>query len=229
VTNVEWHPGELYPRVGFIVTNLARPAEGVVAFYNQHATAEQHIKEGKNAIKWTRLLCCTFAANAIRLQLHALAYNLGNFMQTLATPKTAEAWSLISLREKLIKIGARVVSHGRYVTFVPDVGGRCVPSDVQRNHVADRPAAGRRPRQHDGGCVVRCDGRPYRVRLGGRTVTCSNTTRRPPIVSDGQQNIPAVHSSGRSRLRLVNLPNIAAYVVARIVLVPLSGQASGEF
>jgi hypothetical protein len=53
----------------------------------------------------------------VRLQLHALAYNLGNFMRTLAMPKTAPLWSLTSLREKLIKIGAKVVSHGRYVTF----------------------------------------------------------------------------------------------------------------
>jgi hypothetical protein len=117
VVKVEWHPNELYPRVGFIVTNLARPAERVVAFYNQRGTCEQYIKEGKNAIKWTRLSCRTFAANAVRLQLHALAYNLGNFMRTLAMPKTAQPWSLTSLREKLIKIGAKVVSHGRYVTF----------------------------------------------------------------------------------------------------------------
>jgi hypothetical protein len=117
VAKVDWHPGELYPRVGFIVTNLARPAKHVVAFYNQRGTAEQWIKEGKNAIKWTRLSCRSFAANAVRLQLHALAYNLGNFMRTLAMPKAAESWSLTSLREKLIKIGAKVVSHGRYVTF----------------------------------------------------------------------------------------------------------------
>jgi Transposase DDE domain group 1 len=117
VAKVEWHPGELYPRVGFIVTNLARPAERVVAFYNQRGTAEQWIKEGKGAIKWTRLSCRTFAANAVRLQLHALAYNLGNFMRTLAMPEAAEPWSLTSLREKLIKIGAKVVSHGRYVSF----------------------------------------------------------------------------------------------------------------
>ena len=117
VVKVEWHPNELCPRVGFIVTNLARPAERVVAFYNQRGTCEQYIKEGKNAIKWTRLSCRTFAANAVRLQLHALAYNLGNFMRTLAMPKTAQPWSLTSLREKLIKIGAKVVSHGRYVTF----------------------------------------------------------------------------------------------------------------
>jgi Transposase DDE domain group 1 len=117
VAKVEWHPGELYPRVGFIVTNLARPAEYVVTFYNHRGTCEQYIKEGKSAIKWTRLSCRSFAANAVRLQLHALAYNLGNFMRTLAMPKTAEPWSLTSLREKLIKIGAKVVSHGRYTTF----------------------------------------------------------------------------------------------------------------
>jgi Transposase DDE domain group 1 len=117
VAKIEWHPGELYPRVGFIITNLARPAERVVAFYNQRGTAEQWIKEGKGAIKWTRLSCRTFAANAVRLQLHALAYNLGNFMRTLAMPKGAEPWSLTSLRKKLIKIGAKVTSHGCYVAF----------------------------------------------------------------------------------------------------------------
>jgi hypothetical protein len=117
VAKVEWHPGQLCPTVGFIVSNLPRSAEGIVAFYNQRGTCEQYIKEGKNAVKWTRLSCRSFAANAVRLQLHTLAYNLGNFMRTLAMPKTAEPWSLTSLREKLIKIGAKVVSHGRYVTF----------------------------------------------------------------------------------------------------------------
>ena len=117
VAKVEWHPGELYPRVGFIVTNMTRPAERVVAFYNQRGTAEQHIKEGKNAIKWTRLSCCSFAANAVRLQLHALAYNLANFMRTLALPEAVRQWSLTSLKEKLVKIGAKVVRHGRYVIF----------------------------------------------------------------------------------------------------------------
>jgi hypothetical protein len=87
VAKVEWHPGELYPRVGFIVTNLARPAERVVAFYNQRGTAEQCIKEGKGAIKWTRLSCGLFAANAVRLQPHALAYNLGNSCEPWRCPR----------------------------------------------------------------------------------------------------------------------------------------------
>ena len=51
------------------------------------------------------------------LQLHALAYNLSNFMRTLAMPNAAGWWSLTSLREKLIKVGAKVVSYGHYVTF----------------------------------------------------------------------------------------------------------------
>jgi len=117
VAKVEWHPGELVPRVGFIVTNLSRPAERVVAFYNQRGKAEQYIKEGKNAFPWTRLSCRKLRDNAVRLQLHALAYNLANFMRTLALPKEVEHWSLTTLREKLVKIGAKVVSHGRYVTF----------------------------------------------------------------------------------------------------------------
>jgi hypothetical protein len=53
----------------------------------------------------------------VRLQLHALAYNLGNFLRTLATPELIKDWSLTSLKEKLNKIGAKVVSHGRYVAF----------------------------------------------------------------------------------------------------------------
>jgi hypothetical protein len=117
VAKVEWHPGELYPRVGFIVTNLSRPAERVVAFYNHRGTAEQYIKEGKNAIKWTRLSCRKFRNNEECLQLHALAYNLANFMRTLALPEEVEHWSLTTLREKLVKIGAKVVRHGHYVTF----------------------------------------------------------------------------------------------------------------
>ena len=99
------------------MTNLARPAERVVAFYNQRGTCEQWIKEGKNATNWTRLSCRSSSANAVRLQLHALAYNLGNFLRTLATPEPIKNWSLTSLKEKLIKIGAKVVGHGRYIAF----------------------------------------------------------------------------------------------------------------
>ncbi len=117
VAKVEWHHGELFPRVGFIVTNLHLKSTSVVDFYNKRGTCEQWIKEWKGALKGTRLSCRAFAANAVRLQLHALAYNLGNFLRSLAIPETIAQWSLTTLREKLIKIGAKVVSHGRYVAF----------------------------------------------------------------------------------------------------------------
>jgi hypothetical protein len=117
VAKVEWHQGELFPRVGFVVTNLRRSPRKVVKFYNGRGTAEQWIKEGKNAVKWTRLSCHDFADNQVRLQLFALAYNLGNFFRRLALPLGVKHWSLTTLREKLIKIGAKVVSTARYVVF----------------------------------------------------------------------------------------------------------------
>jgi hypothetical protein len=79
---------------------MARPPENVVGFYNKRGTCEQWIKEGKGAIKWTRLSCRYFVANAVRLQLHALAYNLGNFLRTLATPEPIKDWSLTSLKRE---------------------------------------------------------------------------------------------------------------------------------
>jgi hypothetical protein len=117
VAKVEWHQGELYPRVGFVVTNLTRPAERVSKFHNGRGTAEQYIKEGKQALRWTRLSCRTFRDNAVRLQLFALAYNLANFLRSLALPDQVAQWSLTTLRERLVKIGARIVRHGRYVVF----------------------------------------------------------------------------------------------------------------
>ena len=117
VAKIEWHAGELFPRVGFIVTNLRWKSSNVVKFYNKRGTAEQWIKEGKYALNWTRLSCHDFADNQVRLQLFALAYNLGNFLRRLALPKKIKDWSLRTLQVKLIKIGAKVVSHSRYVIF----------------------------------------------------------------------------------------------------------------
>jgi hypothetical protein len=126
LSKVEWHPGELFPRVGFLVTNLPFEPEQVFAFYNQRGTAEQHIKEGKMALKWTRLSCRTMAQNEVRLQLHALAYNLGMFLQSTDLPDEVASWSLTSLQTRLIKIGARVVRHARAISFqLADVAISC--------------------------------------------------------------------------------------------------------
>lgn len=117
VAKVEWHQGELFPRVGFIVTNLQRKPSNVVRFYNKRGNCEQWIKEGKLALSWTRLSCTRFFSNQVRLALFVLAYNLGNFLRRFALPKDVSHWSLRSVQLKLIKIGAKVVSHSRRTTF----------------------------------------------------------------------------------------------------------------
>ena len=117
IAKVEWHCGELFPRVGFVVTNMTAKTRSVVRFYNGRGTAEQWIKEGKYALNWTRLSCKRFVANQVRLALFVLAYNLGNFLRRLALPESVRHWSLRSLLVKLVKIGAKVVRGGRYVRF----------------------------------------------------------------------------------------------------------------
>lgn len=89
----------------------------MVRFYIQCGTAEQHIKEGKHAFRWTRLSCKRFRDNEIRLQLHTLCYNLATFLRCIELPEAMADWSLTSLQLKLIKIGARVVRHARAITF----------------------------------------------------------------------------------------------------------------
>jgi len=114
VAKVEHHQGELFPRVGFIVTNLSSPSRAVVRFYNKRGTAEQWIKEGKQAVKMTRLSCHRFRANEVRLQLSVLAYNLGNLWRRLVLPKKIDHWSLTSLQQRLVKTGGRLLKHARY-------------------------------------------------------------------------------------------------------------------
>ena len=110
VAKVEHHQGELFPRVGFIVTNMALPSRSVVRFYNKRGTAEQWIKEGKQATHWTRLSCHRFRANEVRLQLSVL----GNLWRRLVLSPRIKRWSLTSLQHRLVKTGGRLVKHARY-------------------------------------------------------------------------------------------------------------------
>ena len=114
VAKVEFHFEELFPRVGFIVTNLETDSRAVVRCYNKRGTAEQWIKAGKQAVKMTRLSCHRFRSNEVRLWLSLLAYNLGNLWRRLVLPKRIESWSLSSLQQRLVKTGGRLVKHARY-------------------------------------------------------------------------------------------------------------------
>jgi hypothetical protein len=114
VAKVEFHCGELFPRVGFIVTNLTAASRAVVRFYNKRGTAEQWIKEGKQAVKMTRLSCHRFRANEVRLWLSVIAYNLGNLWRRLVLSTRIGNWSLTSLQQRLVKTGGRLIKHARY-------------------------------------------------------------------------------------------------------------------
>jgi hypothetical protein len=114
IAKVEHHLGELFPRVGFIVTTLTGTNRAVVRFYNQRGTAEQWIKEGKTATHWTRLSCHRFRANKVRLLLGVIAYNLGNLLRRLVLPLAIQSWSLTSLQQRLFKTGGRLIRHARY-------------------------------------------------------------------------------------------------------------------
>ena len=86
----------------------------MVRFYNKRGTAEQWIKEGKQAVKMTRLSCHRFRANEVRLWLSLIAYNLGNLWRRLVLPKRIGNWPLTSLQQRLVKTGGRLIKHARY-------------------------------------------------------------------------------------------------------------------
>ena len=86
----------------------------MVRLYNKRGTADQWIKEGKQAAKLTRLSCHRFRANEVRLWLSLIAYNLGNLWRRLALPTQVATWSLTSLQQRLVKTGGRLIKHARY-------------------------------------------------------------------------------------------------------------------
>ena len=90
-----------------VVSRYCRGSK-VARFCNKRGTAEQWIKEGRQATSWTRLSCHRFRANEVRLQLAVLAYNLGNLWR-LGLPNMIKSWSLTSLQQRFVKTGGRLV------------------------------------------------------------------------------------------------------------------------
>jgi hypothetical protein len=87
IAKVEFHFGELFSGVGFIVTNLETDSRAVVRFYSKREMSEQWIKEGKQAVKMTWLSYHRFRCNEVRLWLSVIAYNLGNLWRRLVLPR----------------------------------------------------------------------------------------------------------------------------------------------
>jgi hypothetical protein len=110
---IQHHAGQLFPRVGFIATNLTLPSQAVMRVYNKRGTVEQWIKESTQAVKITWLSCHRFRSNEVRLWLSLIAYNLGNLLGRLVQPKRIGQWSLMSLQQRLVKTGGGLVKHAR--------------------------------------------------------------------------------------------------------------------
>jgi hypothetical protein len=116
VAKVEFHVGELFARFGFIVSNLELPSRAVVRFYNKCGTTEQWIKEGKQAVKMTRLSCRRFRSNEVRLWLSVVALSLGNLWRRLVLRRRIGSWTLSSLQPRLVMTGGTTGSCWRGVT-----------------------------------------------------------------------------------------------------------------
>jgi len=113
VAKIEWHRGELFPRIGFVVTNSRLPAGKVVKVYNGRAEIENRIKEGKNTLRWDKTSCQRFEANQARLKMGVLAYNLLHMIRQFYVWGEEVKRSMEWLIKRLIKVGARVSYHAR--------------------------------------------------------------------------------------------------------------------
>jgi hypothetical protein len=113
VAKIEWHRGELFPRIGFVVTNSRLPAGKVIKVYNGRAEIENRIKEGKNTLRWDKTSCQRFEANHARLKMGVLAYNLLHMIRQFYVWGEEVKRSMDWLIKRLIKVGARVSYHAR--------------------------------------------------------------------------------------------------------------------
>ncbi len=113
VAKIEWHRGELFPRIGFVVTNSRLPAGKVIKVYNGRAEIENRIKEGKNTLRWDKTSCQRFEANQARLKMGVLAYNLLHMIRQFYLWAEEVKRSMEWLIKRLVKVGARISYHAR--------------------------------------------------------------------------------------------------------------------
>ena len=113
IRKIEWHAGELLPRVGFIVTNSRLPKAKVVKVYNGRGDVENRIKEGKNTLRWDKTSCHRFEANQARLLMGVIAYNLLHVLRSFYVIGEGVKRSIEWLIKRLIKVGDKVIYHGR--------------------------------------------------------------------------------------------------------------------
>ena len=114
VCKIEWHDGELFAQVGFIVTNSRLTAGNVVKVYNGRAEIENRIKEGKLTLRWDKTSCRKFSANEARLKMGVIAYNLLHLLRTEYIRGEGVRRSIEWVIRRLIKVAGTVAYHARY-------------------------------------------------------------------------------------------------------------------
>ena len=114
VCKIEWHQGELFPRVGFIVTNSRLSSKEVIKIYNGRANIENRIKEGKNTLRWDKTSCHKFEANQARLKMGLLAYNLLHLLREFYMEGEEVKRSIEWIIRRMVKVASRVSYHSRY-------------------------------------------------------------------------------------------------------------------
>jgi hypothetical protein len=131
----------------FFVSIGQQPSQSceVVSAHRQNEAEPQHLKEGKHALHWTRLSCIRLRNNEVRLQLHALAYDLATFLRCFELPEAMADWSMTSLQLKPFKIDARIVRHARAGTF--PLAEVAVTGPMERANLASIPRL-RAPRSY---------------------------------------------------------------------------------
>lgn len=108
--------GELIYDVYFLCTNnlWVLPKQGW-EFYQQRGNMENFIKESKSGFSFDRLSCGDFNANAARMQIKGMAYIIANLVRRLCIPEDFNSHQIETLRAKLIKVGCKIVRHGRKI------------------------------------------------------------------------------------------------------------------
>lgn len=119
VCKVEKPTDQLIHRYTFIVTNMDSAPEELVRFYCKRGNMEIFIKESKNSFAFTAVSSSSKIVNANRLQIHALAYNIFNWLKRLVLPAKMRRQQIDTIRMKLPKIAAKSVHSARYITFKP--------------------------------------------------------------------------------------------------------------
>ena len=110
VCKIEWHLGELFSRVSFIVTNFRLPSKEVMKTYNGRANVEDRIKEGKNTSRWYNTSCHKFDANQARRKMGLLAYNLLHLLREFYLKGEDVQRSVEWLIRRMVKVAPRVLT-----------------------------------------------------------------------------------------------------------------------